>query len=876
MSACPSSAVLKQLLEAELAPLVEKQVGEHVETCASCQTMLDELTGDDELQTWVPGNEAPENIGAAKDTLVGPGLLRVLEKSQFSAAAAGGGGEPGGIIDSVAPEANDTLAFLGPPRRGEDLGVLGRYDIEAVLGRGAMGIVLRGFDAALDRRVAIKVLRPELCHETAKARFVGEARAAARIRHEHVVSVFAVDSLPDGPPFLAMELLDGGTLAELIEHRGRLVPGEAAKIALEIADGLDAAHRAGLVHRDMKPDNVLLDTASGRCKVGDFGLARFLEQSSGVTQEGIVVGTPPYMSPEQVRGAAPDPRCDVYALGATLYDMLTGEPPFRGPPAMVMRRVLDEEPRPPRRIDDAVPHDLETVCLKAMAKEPARRYQTAAEFADDLRRWLRGEPVRARPAGPLERLWRFSRRKPLVAGLTGALLISVAGGFAAVVWQWRRAEANRAEAVGNARSADEQRALADANFHLARQAVDRFFDRVFREGLLDAPGMQAKRRELLVEMLLYYRAFLRVRGDDPTLSADLASAKFNIATIVQEIGDKAEALDSAREALALYDALGAAKNGDLELLRRAAQCYSRIGLLLGETGKLREGLTAFEQSLALYEQLGPDRDGDNDYRSGLAGLYGNIANTQIGLGQKDLARASFERALPIQERLALPPPEGLGQTVPLARSYNNLAILADDPNESLAFHRQALAIRQRIVDANPREPGQLRELARSTRFVGLAMAGQGDFMGGLAELDAAAAHLRLAIEIEPSLTSNQSDLGELFLCRADLLRRSGRFDDALRDLEEAAEVLQKLVELAPSVPAFQLWLSLAYDGQSAVYRDQGKNADALAAWRKALAVQQKLFREHPDEFNRRNLEGLERAIAEFEREMPVKGAVDGG
>src|SRR5262249_34311874 len=220
-------------------------------------------------------------------------------------------------------------------------------------------------------------------------------QAAARVKHDHVVSVYAVATPPAGPPYLVMELLDGATLAGLIRRHGRLEPGEAARLAAQAADGLHAAHQAGLVHRDVKPGNLLLDAGTGRVKITDFGLARTTDLPSGVTHEGVVVGTPAYMSPEQARGAVPDARGDVYSLGASLYEMLTGEVPFRGVPHMVLRQVIADEPRPPRRLHDAIPRDLETVCLKAMAKEPARRYESAGEFADDLRRWLRGEPIRA-------------------------------------------------------------------------------------------------------------------------------------------------------------------------------------------------------------------------------------------------------------------------------------------------------------------------------------------------------------------------------------------------------------------------------------------------------------------------------------------------
>ena len=214
-----------------------------------------------------------------------------------------------------------------------------------------------GATTALDRVVALKVLRPALAHGRDRIRFVREARAAAQVRHDHVVEVHAVVNPADGLPYIVMEYLAGPTLAQAIERAGRLGPREAASVALQVAEGLAAAHAAGLVHRDIKPSNVMLDPAKGRTKITDFGLARRAGESSDVTQEGSAVGTPAYMSPEQARGEAVDARSDVYSLGATLYEAMTGEPPFRGTPASVLRQVIETDPRPPRRIITALPRE---------------------------------------------------------------------------------------------------------------------------------------------------------------------------------------------------------------------------------------------------------------------------------------------------------------------------------------------------------------------------------------------------------------------------------------------------------------------------------------------------------------------------------------
>ena len=221
-------------------------------------------------------------------------------------------------------------------------------------------------------------------------------------------------------PYFVMEYLPGSSLAGAIATRGRIPPREAAELLAQAALGVEAAHQAGLVHSDVKPANILLDPATGRAKVGDFGLARVESETAGHSREGVLAGTPAYLSPEQARGEIkPDPRSDIYGLGVTLYECLTGEPPFRGEPHRILHQVLNDEPRPPRVFDDAIPRDLETICLKAMTKDAPRRYARADDLAADLRRFLKGEPILARPAGSFERFWRWCRNNRRIAALTG-------------------------------------------------------------------------------------------------------------------------------------------------------------------------------------------------------------------------------------------------------------------------------------------------------------------------------------------------------------------------------------------------------------------------------------------------------------------------
>ena len=290
----------------------------------------------------------------------------------------------------------------------------GRFELIEKLGAGASGEVWKAVDPRLERCVALEISHAGAGDAASVRRFLREARAAAQLRHPHLVSVHEVGREGEAV-FIVSDLINGVDLrqrlaADRFSHR------QAAEICATVAEALHVAHDQGIVHRDLKPANIIIDD-DGRPHVTDFGLAKWFFEGRSVTLNGQLVGTPAYMSPEQARGDVGqiDRRTDVYGLGAVLYELLTGRPPYAGDLATIVHQIIRDEPRAPRRICATVPRDLETICLKAMAKEPACRYGSAQEMAVDLRRFLRGEPILARPDGPFERCWRFFRRRPTVA-----------------------------------------------------------------------------------------------------------------------------------------------------------------------------------------------------------------------------------------------------------------------------------------------------------------------------------------------------------------------------------------------------------------------------------------------------------------------------
>ncbi|MFO0979315.1 MAG: serine/threonine-protein kinase [Planctomycetaceae bacterium] len=369
--------------------------------------------------------------------------------------------DPHATLDSTVPgtgnSANRFVRYFGD------------YELIDEIARGGMGVVYRARQVNLNRTVALKmILSGHLATETDIQRFRAEAEAAANLDHPGIVPIFEIGQ-HDGQHYFSMGFIDGQSLSQRVKD-GPLEPKLAADLTRKIAEAIAYAHEKGVIHRDLKPANVLLDSV-GEPRVTDFGLARRMESDSGLTKTGSVMGTPSYMPPEQAAGRTSEVGvlADVYSLGAMLYCLLTGRPPFQAAtPAETMRQVMDQEPVSVVSLNSGIPRDLETICHKCLQKDPAKRYQGARELAEDLGRWQRGEPITARAVSTTERVIRWVRRNPIIAGLSTATVIAILIGSIVSVAFGIRAEAEAA----NARNAERKAQKSATDARVAKEKAE--------------------------------------------------------------------------------------------------------------------------------------------------------------------------------------------------------------------------------------------------------------------------------------------------------------------------------------------------------------------------------------------------------------------
>jgi serine/threonine protein kinase/Tfp pilus assembly protein PilF len=681
------------------------------------------------------------------------------------------------------------------------------YEILGQLGRGGMGVVYEARQVGLNRIVALKmILAGAHAGPEELSRFRREAEALARFQHPHVVQIHEVGE-HEGRPYFALEIVGGGSLAQKLN--GTPQPGpQAAQLVETLSRTMHGAHEAGVIHRDLKPANILLapsDPPHGvrlgsspaearhyEPKITDFGLAKRLDEETKQTQTGAVMGTPGYMAPEQALGKTQEigPTTDVYALGAILYELLTGRPPFKGETVWdTVQQVAHEEPVPPRRLHSKVARDLETICLKCLRKEPRKRYVSAAALADDLQRFLRDEPIQARPVGPLERLWRWCRRNPRVASLAALLVLVVAGSFAALATLYlqavdksNEAQLERTRAEGQQRLSEARQKQAEteaAKANKIAQVLTQMFEASDPLGLNGVPLLRPRMGETLTAKELLDTGAERITKD-----------------LVQEPETQAQ------------------------LMNTIGNVYCTLGL----TAKAQPLL---ERALTLRRGLPEDHPDRAASLQSLAWLHHQT-------GDYDRAHDLYREALAIHRRHADSDPSALSATL------LNLGWLLADREEFAAaegLFKEALDLRLRYLAEDHRDVAMAR--------VGLAAAyiAQGNFL-------AAVTPCRQAVETLRKVDGDKGLSRSVDFFQRGLLARElpplARIPLGLADRQEAERCLQQSLVLAKGVLGdHHAYVALVLHELARTFEKNRRDDEAERYYRDCLSIAREYGLEHP-------------------------------
>jgi eukaryotic-like serine/threonine-protein kinase len=735
--------------------------------------------------------------------------------------------------------------------------------------RGGLGAVFVALDAELHREVALKqILDSHADDLVSRQRFVREAEVTGGLEHPGIVPVYGLGTYGNGRPYYATRFIRGDSLKAAIDrfHTDGALESEPGRRSLElrkllrrftdVCNAIDYAHSRGVLHRDIKPGNIIIGK-HGETLVVDWGLAKARGQAesgesseerpllpssasgSAETLPGSALGTPAYMSPEQAQGDLEHlgPRSDVYSLGATLYCLLTGRPPFEGDVATVIPAVQRGGFPPPRKVDSTIDPALDAVCQKAMARKPADRYGSTRALAEDVDRWMADEPVTAYREPASVRLTRWGRRhRPLVAGAAALLVAAVVGLTVGAVLLGRansRTERQRRVSQANFLA-------AEFNFHKAREAVDEYFTKVSQSKLLNVPGLQPLRKELLESAQKYYQDFLRDRGGDPTVRADAAEAWYRLGSITHDIGSPSDALDQLQKSEGLYEALARDQPDEIRHLYKLAMCLNDICRLHHELGSVADWLAAILRATAIREEVVRREPAVPEYQKELAISYANLGLAYTNQGKLDDAIESLRKSLQIYERLIQIHPE----SVDYRRRLNYVdTILGQDEadigraDEGLRRLHRAVADAETLIREHPGELLNADRLLWSLYALGLMQIREARQPEEILKT-----YRRLS-ELTERLLGENPTYNLYRQHRVEALARIGEIQSDLGRADEARSALERACELGrdhlrddPS----NVWVrqSLAYASMAlgGLRRFAGRDADAADLFRQSFEL----------------------------------------
>jgi tetratricopeptide (TPR) repeat protein/tRNA A-37 threonylcarbamoyl transferase component Bud32 len=736
------------------------------------------------------------------------------------------------LVGRQAPSpADQTLQWTGESPRGDsgdaftddegssasesdaEVTRFGKYELVSMIAKGGMGVVYKARDTKLNRTVALKmILSGNFAEDGEIARFYAEAKAAAMLRHPNIVAIFDYGEV-DERPFFAMDYIEGGGLSDLVRENA-LSPAKAAALVKTVAEAMHHAHEKGILHRDLKPSNVLLDHA-GEPMITDFGLAKQVEGQSQLTVSGTILGTPSYMPPEQAAGRVEDVAVpsDVYSIGAILYELLTGRPPFRAANAVeTLKQVLDAEPVSPRLLNPSLPVDIETICLKCLQKEPAARYASAQELADELERFLAGEPILARPIGRAARLWRWCRRKPKIAALAATALVgaviavtSITVGYFVTSSALQRAEQSLDQLLG---------------------AIQDLYMVVADNDLLNSPGMQPTRRLLLEKARDLYQEILEQQGEHPEVRQDLALSYFSLGRIMQDLDRPEEALAPLRQARTMQEALLKQARTE-DGLAALGDTLNLTGEVLEKVGRLEKARSLFHQTTDIRASLAKQAPANAEYGRKLANAYMNSGHIwraiASGLGEGPRRDAAFERALGWYQKaqskrqvLLKEFPNDAKLRLDLAMGYFSLARVVTELAPALESLQEAIVQFDLLLDADQEnlECNFLR--AQCNVCIGDLISFSEQPEPAEAHYDEAIDRLTKLVLKNEEVHTYKAELAAALINRGYLLSTLRNNEAAIESFVHAKDILEPLVEGFPKVQAYRHNLDAVTDAIASI------------------------------------------------------------
>ncbi len=778
------------------------------------------------------------------------------------------------------------------------LGRLADFELLDEIARGGMGVVYKAWQRGADRVVALKmILAGRFATEVEIQRFRVEAQAAARLDHVNIVPIFSVGD-DDSHPYFAMAYIDGESLAQRVA-RGPIAPREASALLCDIASGVQYAHQSGIVHRDLKPANILL-TTDGVPKITDFGLAKRLD-ADGLTATGDILGTPAYMAPEHALGVRSEPEVlgDIYSLGAILYCLLTGRPPFQAASAVeTMKQVVEQEPVAPRSMNPAIDRDIETICLKCLEKEPSRRYQSASDLRDDLQRYLSNQPIQARQVSRVERMWRWCKRRPLVAMLAAVSSLLAISLIAAL-------------AVGNVyqaklrHKADDSATTARAQADLALASLERIVFDIQRK-LEHVPAAQSVRREMLLSVIEQLDRVASNLATQDLADHHTAVAHVELGDIYLSIGSH-EGISGEEQARVAYETANKAfqrmhetdprndfflhnlaisygklakveqargtlnkavhfQSLGLEHLKNLHQSYpknetyaaslaaaaSSLGELEFNRGNVQKARELQEQSRRILLPLSQNEAPSNAHRRSLAVVHNFLGTIYLRQSKLQLAKESYEASLELREALAgdSHSHDNLESQYDLAiglRRYGDVLLEQADIEQAGRFYQRSLDVIVRAATADPSHRVVQQQLATSHSKVGeLALR-----MGQVAK---ATRHFEQVEQIDAELVRRHPDS---FLDRMDLAAAKQTLGDALMrtgDLAAAKRLYTEAFAILDDLRSESDESSLVLENYLATCLRLGEisqrtgDLDAAAQWyERDLALERELVAKTPND-----------------------------